>query len=481
MLFKRGKKAQVTIFIIVALVLVAIVVLFFSLKGTPQKKTIPAFAEPIENSFLVCLEDNVELGISLLELNGGNLDNVEFEPGSDYMPFSSHLKFMNYEIPYWFYISKGNIPKENMPTLEEMETHLAKYIEENLESCKFEEFYDSDYDILKDNAKAEVKISDDKVDVELTMDLSVSKGEDSFVVNKHYIIVNSKLGSLYEDAVELYKQEQSTLFLEKFGIDTLRLYAPVDGVELKCSPITWDAETVFNDIKEALELNLFALKTSGDRKDYFVIDSPLKNNARFVYSKNWAYSFEVAPNEGSSLVSKPVGNQPGLGVLGFCYVTYHYVYNLAYPVLVQIYSGEETFQFPLAIVIKGNVPREALDGETFAKPFYDVCKDKLSSAEIFVSNYDSDPVSANVSFECFGSRCDLGHTSSDGNLSVLIPQCINGFLVVNSNGYREARILYSSVEKGSSTILLDKEFEKLVSVNLGGKSYSVPAIISFLS
>jgi len=63
------------------------------------------------------------------------------------------------------------------------------------------------------------------------------------------------------------------------------------------------------------------------------------------------------------LIANPVGNQPGLGVLCFCYVPYHFVYNIGYPVLIQVYSGEEIFQFPVAVVVKGNKPREALDYE----------------------------------------------------------------------------------------------------------------------
>jgi len=98
------------------------------------------------------------------------------------------------------------------------------------------------------------------------MDLSVSKGGDSFVVRDHSIEINSKLGSLYNDALEIYEQEQQTFFLERYGIDDLRLYAPVDGVEIQCSPMVWNAEEVFSELKEAIEVNTLALKSSGDKK-----------------------------------------------------------------------------------------------------------------------------------------------------------------------------------------------------------------------
>ena len=482
MLSKRGKKGQVTIFIIIAIVIVALVVLFFVFRGDLQKQQIPAFVEPIETSFLVCLEENALTGISLLELSGGNLEEIDFEPGSEYMPFSSHLNFVGNEVPYWFYISGNNLPRENVPSVKDMESQLENYIEKNIQGCAFEDLYDQNYDFEKGLAEANVVIKEDNVKIDLEMDLSVSKGEDFFVVKDHDIEVKSKLGSLYKDAVEIYEQEQQTFFLEKYGVDNLRLYAPVDGVEIKCSPMVWNAEEVFTDLKEAIEVNTLALKGAGEKKDYFVVDNNLENNVRFISSKDWPSTFEVAPNDGNSLVSEPVGNQPGLGIIGFCYVTYHFVYNLAYPVLVQVYEGDEIFQFPVAVIIKGNLPREALEGETsYLQEPYDVCEDKLASVELSITDYDLNPLEADVSFECFGSRCDLGETSREGSLLTDIPQCINGFLVVKSPGYKTSKVLYSSVDDGSSTIFLEKEFEKEVSIQVEGRTYSKEAIITFLS
>ena len=37
-------------------------------------------------------------------------------------------------------------------------------------------------------------------------------------------------------------------------------------------------------------------------------------------SRYWPYAFEVSPTQGDILIANPVGNQEGLGILGFCYV-----------------------------------------------------------------------------------------------------------------------------------------------------------------
>ena len=61
------------------------------------------------------------------------------------------------------------------------------------------------------------------------------------------LILNLEI--LYQSALTVYNYEQSTLFLENYTIDVLRNYAPVDGVDITCSPLTWNA----NDIVSKLE------------------------------------------------------------------------------------------------------------------------------------------------------------------------------------------------------------------------------------
>ena len=130
-------------------------------------------------------------------------------------------------------------------------------------------------------------------------------------------------------------------------------------------------------------------------------------NVRFINSKDWTFAFEVAPNEGVSLVSKPVGNQPGLGVLGFCYVPYHFVYDVKYPVLVQVFSEEEIFQFPVAVIIENNNPRESLEVETIQNVAPEFCTAKNTEIMVITRDLRGNPVQADVFYECFGNKCNI--------------------------------------------------------------------------
>jgi len=478
------KRGQVTIFIIIALVLVFIVGAYFIFRGDVGKDSLPVFAEPIETTFLNCLEERTLEGISILGVMGGSIYEENFEAGSRYMPFSSHLSFMDNNVPYWFYISGNNFPREEIPSKSDMEEDLERFIENNILKCDLNSYYDQDYVLSKGIPKVKIRINERSVDVDLDLDLTIQKDSERFVIKNHVVEVKSKIGSLYEDALNLYEHEQEELFLERYAIDFLRLYAPVDGVELTCSPLVWNAQQVFEDVKEAVELNTLALRSSGDKSNYFVLDLPVNNEVRFINSKNWPTVFEVLPSEGNTLIAEPVGNQQGLGILGFCYVPYHFVYDLGYPVLIQVYDKDtlETFQFPMTVIINKNKERKALEGSSLQDEFPNLCEYPNSLTTIRVYNSKNQPLEADVSFNCFASSCYLGKAETvDGSLTTMLPQCVNGNLVARAPGYSESSMIYSSVQEGSATLFLDKEFEKEILFKVDGKVTDKKTIISFFT
>ncbi|MCK4552804.1 hypothetical protein KAT80_01215 [Candidatus Pacearchaeota archaeon] len=476
------RKAQVTIFIIIAIVIVGGAVVFYSFRDSIVGEKIPVSVEPVYNNFLSCLEGKVLTGIDILESQAGWISLPDFEPGSRYMPFSSQLNFLGNPVPYWYYVSGNNIQKEQVPSKKEMEKQLEDFIEEKINKCVFDEYYEQGFEINQGLAEARVSIREERVDVSLEMEMSFEKGEDSFVVKNHELEVDSKLGMLYDSAIEIYEKEQKDLFLENYAVDSLRLYAPVDGVELTCSPLTWNADEIFDELQEAIEANTLALKTKGgdyslrkEENKYFVADVSVDGDVRFVNSKNWPSSFEVVPSDGSVLISKPVGNQPGLGILGFCYVPYHFVYNVRYPVLIQIQEGKEIFQFPVAVVIQGNKPRKALSVSAVEIGVPELCKYKNTLVDVNVYDTKLNSVEAEISYDCLGVICDIGETES-GSLAGEFPQCVNGYVRAKAEGFEEGKYLYSTTETGGVDIILDKLYKLDVNLNKGGN-----AIISFVS
>ena len=489
----RNTKAQLTIFIIIAIILIGGIVIFFTYKDSLIGSGIPANLEPVYTSFLSCLEGDTLIGVDILESQAGYIELPTFDSGSEYMPFSSQLNFLGSPVPYWYYVSGNNIQREQVPSKTEMENQLGEFVSNKIRGCILDDYYLDGFEVVMENPETEIDIRDNEVRVNLKMDLSISRGDESAVVKNHRIDVKSDLGTLYDSAIEVYDYEQENLFLENYAVDTLRLYAPVDGVELTCSPLTWSGDKVFDELQEAIEINTLALKVKGGdyslnkkENEYFVVDVPSKilkstsRDVRFINSKDWPSSFEVTPSEESIMISSPVGNQPGMGVLGFCYVPYHFVYNVKYPVLVQIYSGNEIFQFPLAVVLQGNVPREALDVSAVGFEDSGLCDYKNMKVEVNTYDVRMNSVPSEISYECFNEVCRIGSTTTNP-LVTNFPQCVNGRIVAKSEGYVDAKYVYSTTESGSVDIILDRLYELNIDLKLDGNDYGKDAIINFIS
>ncbi len=474
-------KGQVTIFVIIAIILVAALAFYLLFRSQSSITKVPSAMESVYTAFLSCLEEDLMTGEDILMSHGGYIDIPELELGSPYMPFSSQLNFLGMSIPYWYYISASNVEKNQIPSISEMEKELETFIEDQIFDCSFRDYYGDGFEIELEEPKADVRINENSIDIELNMDLTITRADDTVLVKEHSISINSKLGKLYDSAVKVYEEEQNNLFLEEYAIDVLRLYAPVDGAEITCSPLIWNAEEVFTELSEAIEINTMALKSKGANNDYFALNLPIDEDVRFITSSNWPHYFEVNPSEGVLMISKPVGTQSGLGILGFCYVAYHYVYNLRYPVLIQIYEGEEVFQFPIAVMIQGNNPRESLGGEAIEFEDLTFCEDASTFIEINTYDFNLVPVSADISYECFGSTCSIGKTSSTGFLEEKFPQCINGYILAKADGYKESKSLFSVMDEEELYLILDRLYEREVAIDLDGYYYDQEAIISFVS
>lgn len=475
-------KGQATVFIIIGLVVVAGIVLFLLLRESIVAERIPADLRPPYETFLDCVEKDALKGIEILEIQGGYVELPELEAGSDYMPFSSRLNFVGRPVPYWSYVSASGIEKEKIPSKPLMERHLAKFVDGRIKECDLEKFSGQGFEVLLGEPDSEIEITENAVKVNLEMDVVISKGSETLNVREHSVSVRSRLGGLYDDARAVYEEGLKSSFLENYAIDVLRFYAPVDGVEFSCSPKTWNADEIFDELLEAIETNTVALKTDEETggDGYFLVDLPIKNEARFVNSRNWPNNLEVNPSEGNLLMASPVGNQQGLGMLGFCYVPYHFVYSLRFPVMVQVYSSdEEFFQFPVVVSVEKNKPEASANVSTPPSGDSELCGfgNVLTSVNV---RSGSTPVDAEIHYECFGERCRMGETEN-GNLQALFPQCVNGFVVAEAQGFEKKRRIHSTVREGSLSVQLKKIHEVDVKMKASGIPYHGNAIITFVS
>ncbi len=476
------KRSQTTIFIIIAILIVVGIMVYFVVREDIGRQDLPKELSPVYSYFVSCVEDETKNAAYLMGSQAGYLELPEFESGSEYMPFSSQLDFVGRAVPYWYYVSGNGIVKEQVLTRDEMQGQLEDYLEKRISKCDLSEFEDRGFQIQSQEPEVKALIQDNEINLEVEMDLEISYGDTTSSISRHEINVDSKLGSFYEIAKKIYAKEQKDLFLENYGVDILRLYAPVSGVELTCSPKIWLQQDIKQELKQAIQGNTQALKIKGS---YYSLSSPEKKyfvqeigqeigdegeSVNFIYSSDWPSKIKIYPDE-EPLIAEPVGLQEGLGVLGFCYVPYHFVYDIAYPTLIQIYDAENIFQFPVAVVIDKNKPREGLDTGAYEKGTPELCKHRLTQIDVYTYDTNLNPVEADISFKCFGTGCDIGKTKitnqgMDAKLSSLFPQCVNGFIIAKAKGYEETKKQISTVNPDTADIILDKLYNLTINLTI---------------
>ena len=487
--FHSCKRSQLTIFIIIAIVIVAVVVGYVVIKDRISYGEIPSEFQPVENYFLDCVDGIVRDGAEVLGTQGGYIETPEFEVGSEYMPFSSQLDFFGFGVPYWYFKSGNNIIKEQVPSRKMMEDELGNYVYDRVGECKFRDFSSQGFDVsLDDVSSVDVGIRENEIDVRVNVELIISKEEEVVRIERHDVSVDSKLGKFYDLALKIYNYEKQEMFLEKYAVDVLRLYVPVDGFEITCSPLIWNFDDVVDELREALSANMQAIRLKGDyykgSDGYFIENLETDEAVNFVYDPSWPTRVEVWPSENRILMAEPVGTQEGLGILGFCYVPYHFVYDVVYPVLIQVYDGVEMFQFPVAIIVNKNMPREALFGTEVVDTTTELCKYKNTEVVVYTYDTELNPVEADISFKCISDVCSIGRTGVSGSSAKLVedfPQCVNGFIIAKSEGYATAKYQISTNEPGVADIIMDKLYDVDVELELDGQSTDEQAVIHFNS
>lgn len=484
------KRGQVAIYILIALVIVALVTVYFLVRDRAVGENIPPSLVPVFDFYLSCIESEARTAIRLAGTQGGYVSVENYVPGSEYAPFSSNLNFLGFPVPYWYYVAGNGIIREQVPSSRDIETEIADYVQEGVRNCYFEDYRNQGFLIDLGEADVSVSLKDNLVEINVDSELDVSKDSDSGSKSRHEVVINSKLGKFYKLGLEIYQKEKSEAFLENYAVDTMRLYAPVDGVEIQCGPKVWATQDVISDLKNGLEENFKSIKFDGnyyrladDRRNYFVVDKAVDEAVNVFYWKDWPTKVEISGEnvDDEIITAEPVGTQEGLGAMGFCYVPYHFVYDLSFPAMIQIYNTEELFQFPVVVIVDNNVPRGQISGASsfVDEEDFDLCAFSTQEVEVNIFDINLNPVDANISYECFDQRCRLGQ-SRQGYFVGNAPACYNGYLHLRAEGYAEKKQLFSSNDEFFADVILEREFENLVSLKMDGQDISGTAVVSFI-
>lgn len=475
--FNSGKKAQITIFIILGiLILLALVLVIFLKKEAvifkPETLTLTEKGK-VEKYLTSCLD---QIGTKALFLTGLQAGYIEV-PKDISQDGNLHLKLSPENVvPYWAYGKTLMIP-----SLPEIKSRVDQYVEENFRPCLFAQaaFNDTYNLIEKSSLKADTQFTDQKTIFKVHWDIDVKDkaGETITQITDHLYESPTKFKRVYEAANTITTREMADLKLEDLTQDLISLEhenLPVAGMEVTCNKKVWKVSEVKSTLQDMLRVNLKELKVKGSDfiafpdtlpylQNHYVWDvGPVSKevSVTFNYDNNYPFLFYVTPQKSGLMES---GMQGGSSTLSFfCLQMWKFTYDVVYPVLVRVRDETTGYNFQTAFTVHlvRNTPNrqtpEIRSPANFIKTVtdQDYCKNRdypmsVLTYELVENNqtgvYSREPLSqVNVSFTCLKYRCEIGQTeygfNNKGNVAGFqanFPYCVGGILRGEKPNYKE--------------------------------------------
>jgi hypothetical protein len=414
------KKAQMTLFVIIGLVVLLIVGIFFIvLKNNSEPKTIDEAYEsvsltPIDAYVSNCISLIGKEAITKIGVGGGYIHPEKFginaNPSMPTMASAVSLFEESEIVPYWFYLKSSNACRMNCVLASEkpplrssegsrsIESQLADYLEENILVClnNMSSFDKGLTATIVGKPKAEVIVKDDVVSFYLTQKIdAVYEGKElSLEKFKSDVFVSLKKGYDVLSQIVEFSTSDSTRFFEKktmhivgsYGMGNNPSLPPIGGgTELgEASVGPWQLMDVNEKIKLILEDHIPIFTVDNTQNSYilitpdpsfngiyndFIIDVPSLDNPEdysinFLYSGEWPIYLDVIPESGGMIRASTRSLLSGIPVIeSLLKVSIKdFAYDISYPIIIIVrdesaFEGEGfVFQAAMEINIRANLP-----------------------------------------------------------------------------------------------------------------------------
>jgi hypothetical protein len=468
------KKAQITTFIIIGVILLIAVALFFFIRGELLKDIEPERVVPIEfmdiNDYVEdCLKITSRDAIYLLGLQGGYI----YLPDAIARQRDAHVEFVknsDLKVPLWYYFGSYRYP-----LISDMERDINRYIIENMPLCinNFESF-ENKYVVDDYEIQPSTVISETDVLINLKYPLIVKNIANNQIADidtftsRHDV----KLKRAYDLANEILFTNQHDQFLEHVAIDLMVVdpKIPFSGLEFTCNRKLWKTKDIVTRTKELFEYNIPLIRIKQTNYIPFSEDQEYEqlhmlwdlstNNlykdfrATFNYNSEWDLFMSGRPTDGQYLV----GSIDETSFLrNLCINFYHFTYDLRFPIVVRLFDEHSfsgngfEFLFSLPLYIDHNAPIRDNFGFTythFTELDEDFCSSTLPEKYTFKAYdkmYDMEIEDVEFNFDCFNKRCSLGNTTFDGfsfkTEAYLPDSCTGGFIVAEHPDFETVRKL----------------------------------------
>jgi len=201
-----NKKAQVTIFIIIAIVIIGAALLFYFL--IPKAETEAVFDETNPQAYIqTCIEDKIKDTVETLSLQGGSIEPLPY-----FSYYDNEIK-KSYSVEYLCYTSECYVPcKIQRPFLvEHIESEIENEIEDDMKTCfdALVDFYERrNYDAnLEGSGDTNVELLARRIRTSTDYTLTVSKGSGIDRYERFSVLINNNLYELANIANDIIDWE----------------------------------------------------------------------------------------------------------------------------------------------------------------------------------------------------------------------------------------------------------------------------------
>ena len=474
-----NRKAQVTLFIILGLVILITIGIFLlvrseTMKVLVEKILLPEEVMPVREYVQNCLEETSREGINRLGALGRFIkipDIVAKNPRAkiDLFPEAGAM------LPLWYY--DGN---EYKPNLDEMQKRLADYVQDNIKKCigDFSGFK-AQFDI-EELSEPSIRVSEGDlaekdVTVHMIYRLNIKSRADQQETKMSLFNARLpiRLKRVFEVAEQIFNAENTNLFLEKQMIDLMSLnedVVPITDVKFSCSPIVKRTaeirknvmnlaqynipNTIINDTKQR-ELRPYEWYAALHQTYDFDIKDAKDIAVEFRYDSGWGMDFYVSPNEGRIIRAEPLKLYDTVST---CIINYHYVYDLNFPVMISIIDSDTkdhesfVFNFAMPVIINDN------EGAKVPDPKHIVFEKVVPSSEDYCDKYPKKTINiramnkvtyddmndVELSYRCITFECPIGNITLYRGLRTQVPECGGGVVTGKKNGYLDSEAIINT-------------------------------------
>ena len=521
-----GSKAQAAIFIIVALSILLLGLLYFFYQKQAVEKIVGIIqpeAAPVKLYVDNCVKTVAQDGMDKIGLSGGYIEIPE-RIGKNSRAYLSTFVGSEFKLPYWWYSSVEAVPSE-----EYIRQQLISHIKNELNSClnEFEPF-SGRFEINEIKGPAvDVQFNENDVSVSLDYPLEVISRDGSFkqVIQNFGYTVPIRFRKVFELAKLIMERENIDKFLERKTIDlySMDIEIPTTDVEASCKPKVWRLSSISDKLSTLLRVNLPYIRIKGtDYNPNLYVPNP---SGKSVYSEtyfqqhyvweidkddkkyrnmkvafaydNWPLEIYARPSQNGILRSNA---QKGSDMLSFfCLQIWHFTYDLSYPVIVSVFDQKTDkndayqFNFAFKVSINHNEPSRERTGSTLFESEPDLSSEDYCNAlqnEITIYTVNNatgaDMRDVNLTFVCGRFYCDIGKSNwlsfgAAAGITKGFPYCVNGVIKGEKEGFAEAQSFIQTDVDGRSYVLLLNPIKEFKNYKVVKHQVSSPSVAQELS